>query len=165
MSQAQSLQTMMQGAFVPVDVVNGVYAMQVSGATAGSQGVPIETSIPVAARVTSITDTTITTITAPGAGAAIATTTALPAGTYEVTVNSLISGTTADLEIYNMRLTVGAATISRIMNPVFGTTGSSGMATAKFKVDTAGGVASVVAVAAATAASKYWAQIIATRIN
>jgi hypothetical protein len=160
MTQAQSLQTMMQGAFVPVDAVNGVYAMQVSGATAGSQGVPIETSIPVAARVTSITDTATAPVTTPGVGAAISTTTSLPAGTYEVVVNSMITGTPADADVPNMRLLIGATPITRILNP-----GGAVISTAKVKLDTAGGILSVVAVAAGTSGAKYWAQIIATRIN
>jgi hypothetical protein len=163
MSQPETLNTMFQGAFVPVDAANKVYALQVSGATAGSQGVPIETSIPVAARVTSVIDTNK--VAAPGAGATIATVGPLTSGTYEVEITTFIGGTTvANTEVDNMELRIAGIAVERIINPVPGTTGATNTSKIKFKYDGASTVA-VHANAAATASSIYTANIIATRIN
>jgi hypothetical protein len=113
---------------------------------------------------TSVTDTS--TVTSPGAGAAIATTASLPAGTYDIEVTSFIGGTTvATTEINNMRLLVGGTAITRIINPVSGTTGSTTNAKVSVRaVLASSGTAQVVAVAAATTGAIYGANIVARRI-
>lgn len=161
MAAAESTNTMFQNAFIKV--ADGVYALQVSGATAGAQGVPIEVSLPVAARVTSTMDTGK--VAAPAANGVIATVGPLPSGTYEIEITTYIGGTTvANVEIDNMELRISGAVVERIINPVSGTTGATDVSKMKFKYDGASTVA-VHANAAATAASIYTANIIATRIN
>lgn len=163
MSQAESLQTMLQGAFVLVDAAKKIYALQISGLTAGDGGVPIETQLPFAVRTTSVIDTGKAA--APGAGAAIASVGPLPAGTYEVEITTFITGTTvANLESDNMELRIGGTPVERIINPVSGTTGATSQGKMKFRYDGAAAI-SVNANAAATASSIYMANIVATRIN
>lgn len=105
-------------------------------------------------------------VTSPGAGAVIATTASLPAGTYNIEVNSFIGGTTvAATEITNMRLVVGGTAISRIVNPVPGTSGATSPGRLVCRaVLAAPGTVQVIAVAAGTANSIYAANVVATRM-
>lgn len=163
MSQAESVNTMMQGAFVLVDANAGRYALQISGLTAGAGGVPIETAIPVVTRSTSVYATGKSS--APGAGTTVAQTTSLAQGTWDVEVTTFIGGTTvAATEIDNMELFLGAASQGRIVNAVPGTAGSSGAVRTKLRFDGTGVIA-VKANGAATAGSIYVANIVVTRIN
>lgn len=130
----------------------------------GTQNVSLTNGLPSVQLVTSVTDSA--SVTSPGAGAAIATTASLPAGTYNIDVFTFIGGTTvSSLEITNMRLVVGGVAISRIVNPVPGTTGASspGRITARVVLNSAG-TAQVIAVAAGTSGSVYAANIVATRM-
>lgn len=162
-NQDQSTNTMMQGAFVPVDETQGQYALMISGATTGAQGVPIETSLPVAARSTSITGTGE--VAAPGAGVVIAQTAALDQGTWRIDIHSAISGTTSvSLEADNMELFLAGVSKTRIINSVPETAGASMVHTTTLQYDGAG-VISVRANAAATAGSRYSVTIVCTRIN
>lgn len=160
-AQAESRDTMFQNAFVKVS--DGVYALQVSGLTSGTQGVPIETSIPVVARATSIRVSGEQN--APGAGVDIAVTPALDAGTWEIEITSTIGGTTvAALESFNMEVLNNGVSYCRVINPVPGTAGCVGQGHLKYRYD-GGGPITVQAAEASTASSYYAATIIATRIN
>lgn len=162
-NQDQSLNTMFQGAFVPVDEAQGQYALQVSGATTGSQGVPIETAIPVAARQTSIKVSGEQS--APGAGVDICATPALEQGTWDIEIFSTIGGTTvAALESFNMEVLNAGVSYCRVINPVPGTAGCSGAGYLKYRYDGAG-IITVQAAEAATASSYYAATIVCTRVN
>lgn len=153
----------LHGALVLVDAATGKYAMQISGATSGDQGVPIETSIPVAARQTSIIASGEQA--APGVGTDVAATVALEAGTWDIEITSLIGGTTvAALEAFNLEVLFNGVSKGRVINPVFGTTGASGTGTFRARYDGAG-IILVQAAEAATASSYYAATIVATRIN
>lgn len=112
----------------------------------------------------SLTDTA--TVAAPGAGATIATTANLAAGTYDLEAITFIGGTTvASLEQTNMRLRVGATAIGRILNPVPGTTGGVGTGQLRARFIAPGGTAAnIIAVDAATASSVYSASIVARRV-
>jgi hypothetical protein len=155
---------MLQGAFVPVNAANGTYALMVSGPTDGNQGLPIETSIPVVTRSTSIMDSGK--VAAPAAGGIIAATAALAQGTWELNFVATIVGTTvAATEVDNMEIYLnGVATDERIIIPVPGTSGAVGNGELKMRYDGAG-IVSVRANAAATAGSTYACTIVATRVN
>lgn len=160
---ANSTNTKLNGALVTVDEAAGKYAMQISGATSGDQGVPIETSIPVSARTTSIIASGEQA--APGVGVDIAATAALASGTWDIEITTLIGGTTvAALEAFNMEVLFNGASKGRVINPVFGTTGGSGLGYFKARYDGAG-IVLVQAAEAATASSHYAATIVATRVN
>jgi hypothetical protein len=151
------------GALVTVDANSGKYAMQISGATSGDQGVPIETSLPVSARQTSIVASGEQA--APGAGVDIAATTALDSGTWEIEITAMIGGTTvAALEAFNMEVLFNGSSKGRLINPVPGTTGATGPGYFKARYDGAG-IILIQAAEAATASSYYAATIVATRIN
>lgn len=164
MGQAQSANSMLQGAFVPISVANGTYALMVSGPTDGNQGLPIETSIPVVTRSTSVMASGK--IAAPAAGGVIVATAALAQGTWELAFVATIVGTTvAATEVDNMEIYLnGVATGERIIIPVPGTSGAVGNGELKMRYDGAG-VISVRANGAATAGSTYACTVIATRIN
>lgn len=163
MAETESLNSMFHGAFVLVDAATKRYALQISGATAGSQGVPIETTIPVVARATSIMASGEAA--APIAGADIAATAALDAGTWDIEITAAIGGTTvAALEMFNMRVLANGVDKGRVIVPVPGTSGCTGNGTLKFRYDGAG-VITVEAAEAATAASHYAATIVATRVS
>lgn len=160
---ADSTNTKLNGALVLVDAATGRYAMQMSGLGSGDQGVPIETSLPVSARQTSVIASGEQA--APGVGVDIAATAALEQGTWEIEITTAIGGTTvAALEAYNMEVLFGGVSKGRVINPVFGTTGGSGTGHFKARYDGAG-VILVQAAEAATASSHYVATIVATRIN
>ena len=153
----------LHGALVTVDAATGRYAMQISGLGSGDVATPIETSIPVAARQTSIIASGESA--APGAGVMIAQTTALEQGTWDIEIKSAIGGTTvAALEAFNMEVLFNGSSKGRIINPVFGTTGGSGIGEFKARYDGAG-IIRVNANEAATAASHYVATIVCTRVN
>jgi hypothetical protein len=161
MAQEESLNTMFHDAFVSVGGTS--YALQVSGVSGGDSGSPIEISIPVAARATSIRDDGKAA--APGAGVNIAATAALEQGTWDIEISSFIGGTTvANLEIDNMEVTHAGVAYCKVINPVPGTTGATDRGGLKYRYDGAGVIA-VRATAAATASSIYAATIIATRVN
>lgn len=162
---AGSIADKLHGALVTVDAATGRHALQISGLGSGDVATPIETSIPVASRVTStFADGKVA---APAAAAAIATTANLAPGTWDVEVSTFIAGTTvANLEMNNMNLKFGATQLCILGTPVPGTAGASGMGKYKCRIDVpAPTPVSVTAVAAATAGSIYFANIIATRVN
>lgn len=113
---------------------------------------------------TSVTDTA--TVNAPAAGATVCETAILAAGTWDLEAITFIGGTTvASVEQTNMRLRIGATAISRILNPVPGTTGGIGTGQLRVRVVAPGGVtANIIAVAAATASSVYSGSIVARRV-
>jgi hypothetical protein len=154
---------MLQNSFEKIS--DGKYAQRTVGAAGSGGAALVQTSPNDAANSTSVTDTA--TVTAPAAGAAIATTPALSVGTWDIECITYIGGTTvASLEATNMRLLVGAAAIGRIMNPVPGTTGGvgTGQLRVRYKVTSGTPVASIIAVAAGTAGSVYSASIVAKRV-
>lgn len=160
---AASVNDKLAGALVLVDATAGRYAMEVSGLGAGDQGVPIETSPPVASRTTSTF--VAGKQAAPGAGTVIATLTVPAQGTYEINVNTFIGGTTvAATEIDNMELFINGVSVGKIVNAVPGTAGATDVARTRFKYD-GNSTIIVKANAAATAGSVYAANIIASRIN
>ena len=163
MSGQPSINSVIQGSYVPVDAPNGIYAQIVSGATNGNTAVPIETSIPVSSRTTSTFNAGKQA--APGAGTTIATLTVPAQGTYEIIIEGFIGGTTvANVEIDNMELFVNGTSQGRIINAVAGTAGAGGISRRVFKYDGNGAIA-VKANGASTAGSIYTATITATRIN
>lgn len=160
---AGSIADKLHGALVTVDAATGRHAIQVSGLGSGDVATPIETSIPVAARQTSIIASGE--VAAPGAGALVAQTAALEQGTWDIEIKTAIGGTTvAAMEMFNMEVLFNAVSKGRIINPVFGTTGASGIGEFKARYDGAG-VIRVQANEAATASSHYAATIVATRVN
>ena len=163
MAASESTNTMEQNSYIKVG--DGAYAMRVTGTANGDNPAPLEMVIPVVARVTStFADGKQA---APGAGTAIATTPNLAAGTWDVEVTTFIGGTTvANLEINNMNLKFGATQLVILGNPVPGTTGATDMGKYRCRVDVpAPTPMSITAVAASTAGSIYYANIIATRVN
>lgn len=148
------------------DSINDLMYAYFSGVIAGTlnQNVTVTNSGPAVQLATSVTDTN--TVTTPAAGAAIATTASLPAGTYDIDVTTFIGGTTvAATEINNMRLLVGGTAITRIINPVAGTAGATSNAKVSVRAVLAtSGTAQVVAVALATTGAIYGANIVARRI-
>jgi hypothetical protein len=163
MAQPESLQTMLQGAFVLIDNATKSYGLKVSGLTAGEGGVPLETAIAFVARATSIRNSGEAS--APGAAGLIAATPALDQGTWEIEITSTIGGTTvAALESFNMEVLNNGVGYARVINPVPGTTGCVGPGYLKYRYDGAG-VIRVQANEAATAGSYYAATIVCTRIN
>jgi hypothetical protein len=160
---ASSINDKLAGALVTVDQNAGRYAIQVSGLGAADQGVPIESSIPVASRATSTFNTGKQA--APTAGTTIATLTVPAQGTYEIELHAFIGGTTvANVEIDNMELFVNGASVGRIINGVAGTAGAGGINRRVFRYDGNGTIA-IKANGASTAGSIYAATISATRIN
>lgn len=160
---ADSTNTKLNGALVSVDPTTGRYALQVSGLGSGDIGTPIETSIPVAARQTSIRASGEQT--APTAGTDICATAALDQGTWEIDIHAAIGGTTvAAMEAFNVEVLNAGASYSRVIVPVPGTAGGSGVGHLKYRYD-GSGVITVQAAENATAASHYCASIVATRIN
>jgi hypothetical protein len=113
---------------------------------------------------TSVTDTA--TVAAPGAGVTVCETVALAAGTWDLEAITFIGGTTvAATEQTNMRLRIGTTAISRVLNPVPGTTGAVGTGQLRVRVIAPGGTtANIIAVAAATASSVYSGSIVARRV-
>ena len=182
MAEPESINTMAQNSFKKL--ADGSYAIQTStpaigggvqtvGLDSTANTVKLDQTDPnnrvatvpnAAANSTSITDTN--TVTSPAAGAAIATTPQLSVGTWDIEVITFIGGTTvASLEATNMRLTVGAAAIGRVLNPVPGTSGgvAAGNLRVRYVVNSAA-PASVVAVSAATAGAVYSASIVAKKV-
>lgn len=179
--EAESTQTMDQQSYIKQ--ADGSYAKQTVGVAGGTgQTVSLATTgntvkidqvapnnqvatIPnPAENTTSLTDTT--TVAAPAAAAVIATV-ALSVGTWDIECITYIGGTTVNtLEPTNMRLTVNAAAVGRIMNPVPGTTGGVGTGQLRVRYVVAAGTpnAQIIAVAAATAGSQYSASIVAKRV-
>lgn len=143
------------------DLMYAYFTALVDGSGTLNGGIPA--SLPTAQQGNSLTDTT--SVSAPGAGATIATVTPV-AGIYEVIVNSYIGGTTvATNEMTNMRLTIGATPVGRILNSVPGTSGAVSVTQTKFRVSVNGSQAiSVIAVVAGTAGSVYAASVVASRI-
>lgn len=163
MSQPESKDTMLHGSFVLIDEATKAYALRVSGLTSGSGGVPIETSIPVSARSTSITGTGE--VVSPAAGGVIAQTAALEQGTWDIEIYSAVSGTTSvGVEVDNMEITLAGVAKTRIINSVPEGTGSSFQATTRLRYDGAGVVA-VRANAIGTVNARYSVTIVCTRIN
>lgn len=139
---------MEQNSFVKLG--DGDYALQVVG--------------PSTEYVTTITDTS--SVTSPSAGTTIAVTPALSPGVWDLEAITYIGGTTSDsLEPTNMRLVVGGAAISRIMNPVPGNTGGVGIGQLRVRYKlSSSATAGIVAVANATTGAVYSGTIIAKRV-
>lgn len=145
-------------------MADGSYAQQTTGVSSGATAVTTQEVPNTAANSTSLTDTA--TVNAPGAGATICTVT-LAVGTWDIECITFIGGTTvASLEATNMRLTVNAAAVGRILNPVPGTTGAVGTGQLRVRYVVASGTpaASIIAVSAATASSVYSGSIVAKRV-
>lgn len=160
MPSIESTNTQVQGAFVKL--AEGSYAIRISGTANGDSTGPVEVVIPVIARATSIENSGK--VAAPAAAAAIASIT-LDSGTWDLEVFSFIGGTTvANLEMDNMELRFAGVAACRIINPVPGTTGATGLGSIRERFDGVG-VVSINAVATATAGSIYAATIVATRVN
>lgn len=158
MAEAESANTMFQNSFVKA--ADGDYALKVVGGTAGQI---VQATIPAAARASSVVANGK--VAAPAAAAAIATTASLAIGTWDIVVVAFISGTTAPADIDNMQLKQNAINLGVVICPVAGTTGASGLAILKNRIQvTVAGAASVVAIANATAASLYVVAITATRV-
>lgn len=104
---------------------------------------------------------------APTANTAVATTADLSAGTWDVEVTGVISGTTvAALEADNMRFKIGGTPVAAVLVPVPGTAGGSATGRLHCRVNLGGSAPlSVIANANSTAASVYKAQIVATKIG
>lgn len=171
MAEPESLNTMFQNAFTKVS--DGVYALTTQSATGGASTVvavsqagtnnAVQTLIPTAARITSVSANGK--VTAPAALAAIATTPNLAIGTWDIEVTTFIGGTTAPVEIDNCKFNIGASAVATIVNPVPGAAGAS--ANSQFHMRVQFGAAtpvSVTAGAAGTAGAVYAASIIATRV-
>lgn len=101
--------------------------------------------------------------TAPGAGAAIATITAPPAGVYKVNVTIVLSGT-AETALTNLRLRENAATIATALPSLSAAAGPVNLCFDRVEVNDGGGNLDVIAIAAATAGSVYSVVLQATRI-
>jgi hypothetical protein len=103
-------------------------------------------------------------VTNPGAGSAVAITGALPAGTYRVSVNVGLGGTTAAADACNMQIQVNAGTVATLLYP-----SASGIAISPnpdvYVTVPAGGTISVNCIGAPTATAVYRAQISATRVG
>lgn len=107
-----------------------------------------------------------TTVTTPTAAQVLATVTAAQAGTYQVEVTSAIGGTTvASLEANNIQLRVNGVAIGKVVNPIPGTAGCTGVGIKRARVvAAAGNVIDVIAVALATTGAIYSVDLVATRI-
>ncbi len=148
-----------------VKLNDGQYAMRVTGTANGDSAAALEVVIPVVARVTSsFADGKVTT---PAAGANIAVTGNLAAGTWDVELTTFIGGTTvANLEMNNMAFKLGGTQLTLLGNPVPGTAGASDMGKYRCRVDIPTPTPlSVIAVALATTGAIYYASIVATRVN
>jgi hypothetical protein len=109
----------------------------------------------------------VSSVDAPGADTIIASIAALPAGTYEVECKTFITGATvAALESDNMAFKIGSTVVGKILNPVPSTTGATDLGEYRIRINLpAPTTISVNSVAAATAASKYKASIVASKIG
>jgi hypothetical protein len=151
MAVGESVNTMFQNAFAVVDANAGQYALTT------------EAALPVATRVTSVKVSGEQS--APGVGVDIAVTPALDAGVWDIEIFSTIGGTTvAALESFNMEVLNNGVSYCRVINPVPGTAGSTGLGRLKYRYNGSGPI-TVQAAEAATASSYYAATIIATRVN
>lgn len=172
MAEPESINTMQQNSYVKQ--ADGDYAVKtVASGTGSAQPVSISqvdpnnrvSVIPVpVSNVTSLTDTA--TANAPGVNGVVCTVT-LAVGTWDVEAITFISGTTvASLEMTNMRLRIGGVAVSRILNPVPGTTGGVNTGQLRVRVVVAAGTPAldIVAVAAATAGSIYAGSLVARRV-
>lgn len=104
---------------------------------------------------------------APGAGAAIVTLAAPPAGVYRVIVTSFCGGTIALLEATNLQLKKGATVIGTVLPGMGGAVGTSwNPGLIEFPRVTLDGVSALTvnAIGAATVLSSYLAAISATRV-
>jgi hypothetical protein len=105
---------------------------------------------------------------APGAGGVVATVAAPPTGYYRIEVWTGYAGTTAAAELTNMELRAGATVISRLANTASLNTTNANPAVGPYTFyrNLNGATALTVnATAAATAASVYSAQIVATKLD
>jgi hypothetical protein len=100
-------------------------------------------------------------VTAPGAGVAIATITAPPPGVYEVRVYATLTGT-AETALQNLRLRENGATLYTLPSL---STFALAWVFPRVEVNEGGGNLDLIAVAAATAGAIYNATLIATRIG
>jgi hypothetical protein len=105
--------------------------------------------------------------TSPGAAATIAQIAALPAGTWEIMVDTFILGTTVGaLESDNLRFSVGGAPVATIIVPVNGATGGVNNSKFTFRLNQlAPATIAVVTNAAGTVGSIYKSSIIANKIG
>jgi hypothetical protein len=100
-------------------------------------------------------------VTAPGAGAAIASIAALPPGVYEVRVHATLTGT-AETALQNLRLRENGNTLYTL--PSLSTFALTWIFP-RVEVNEGGGNLDLIAIAAATAGAIYNATLIATRIG
>lgn len=141
------------------------YAAMVEGSGTLSGALPTAAGIPAVQQSTSLSDTNV--VTSPGAGATLATVTVPATGTYQVEVVSAIGGTTvAATEMNNMRLRVNAVAVGRVITPVVGTAGSSGVGSKRARIQaTSGQTIDVIAVLAGTTGAVYGCDLVATRMS
>lgn len=122
-------------------------------------------SIPTVQQSTSQSDTNV--VTSPSANAVLATVTVPATGVYQVEVVSAIGGTTvAATEMNNMRLRVNNVAVGRVLTPVPGTAGGTGIGQKKARIAaTSGQVIDVIAVLAGTTGAVYGCDLVVSRMS
>ena len=180
MAEAESINTMTQGAFVKNGV--GDYSLKTTASGAGTtqtvkldqadpnnkvriaDGQAITIAQPLASRVTSTFANGKQA--APAANTAIATTADLAAGTWDISARISILGTTvANVETDNVKFKIGASAVATPTLNVPATAGTTSQCVFRCRVNL--GVATPVSIASggatATAGSIYVADIVATK--
>lgn len=106
-------------------------------------------------------------VTSPGVAATIAQIVALPAGTWEIEVDTFILGTTVGtLESDNLRFAVGGAPVATIVVPVNGVTGGANNSKFRYRLNQpAPATVAVITNATGTVNSIYKSSIIANKIG
>lgn len=163
MAEAESTGTMFQNAFKKN--ADGDYSLKVTSATGSGTQTPTQVSPPTAAQISSAAASGQAN--APATGATIAATASLPAGLYDVETTTHISGTTvAATDAANMTLFVAGSPFVKLITPVQGTSGAAatGVNRCRVLLATPGVIGAVVGASNATAASVYYATVIATRV-
>lgn len=102
-------------------------------------------------------------VAAPGAAAPIATL-SLTTGTWDVTVQTYVGGTSAPLDTFNMELRSGATPLNNVISPTATSAGPDSTSVRRVKRATTGNV-SINATAAASAGTTYYAVISAARVR
>ena len=179
MAESESVGTMFQNSFIKN--ADGDYALKTTAGTAGGGAVKIDatqntvkldqtganngtqTILPVAARISSIVANGK--VTTPAAAAALATTAALSTGTWDIEVTAFITGTTASVDIDNIKLTQNSNPLGVVVVPINGVTGATSNGKLRNRVQV--GVSAPViasAVALATTGAIYAVSITATKV-
>jgi hypothetical protein len=106
-------------------------------------------------------------VTSPGVAATIAQINPLPAGTWEIEIDTFILGTTVGaLESDNLRLSVGGVPVATIIVPVNGATGGVNNSKFRYRLNqVAPAVVAVVTNVAGTVGSIYKSSIVANKIG